>query len=95
MNVLEAAKYLNLGLITAKGPDLKMVDANGIIFEKILSDEQEIIGKPFASLFYNFVRPENDVPKRFELKNGIHVELTISALPENEFFLISLQQRSD
>ncbi len=95
MNVLEAAKYLNLGLITAKGNDLTIVDANGIIFEKILSDEQEIIGKPFASLFYNFVRPETEVPKRFELKNGIHVELTISALPENDYFLISLQQRSN
>ncbi len=95
MNVFEAAKFLNLGLITAKGEDLTIVDANGVIFEKILTGEAQIIGNPLESLFNNFVRPEEDLPKRFILKNGISVELTISALPENEYYLISLQQRSD
>ncbi len=95
MNVFEVAKFLNLGLITAKGDDLTIVDANGVIFEKILTGEAQIIGNPLESLFNNFVRPEEDLPKSFFLKNGISVELTISALPENDYFLISLQHRSN
>ena len=95
MNVFEAAKFLNLWLITAKGEDLTIVDANVVIFEKILTGEAQIIGNPLESLFTNFVRPEEDLPKRFVLKNGISVELTISSLPENEYFLISLQHRSN
>ena len=95
MKVFEAAGYLNLGIITAKGKDLVIVDAKGILFEKIQIDVLDLPGMHLSNLFEQFSFPDIGEPKLIRLKNGISLEICLAPLPEEDFFIISLQLRSN